>query len=110
MRPIVPAGLTALALCAAASIPNAGAATVKTVSLKDIDFSPSSVSIRRGSSVRWQWRDGTVSHDVTSRGRNRFRSSETKSKGTHTVRFTRTGTYRYVCTIHPNMVGKVVVR
>jgi plastocyanin len=29
--------------------------------------------------------------------------------GTYTVRFRRPGTYRYVCTIHPNMRGRVIV-
>jgi plastocyanin len=29
--------------------------------------------------------------------------------GTYTVRFTRPGAYRYVCTIHPNMKGRVIV-
>jgi plastocyanin len=78
--------------------------------LRDIEFSPATVTIRRGASVRWEWRDPRASHDVTSRGRLRFRSSDTKLSGTHTVRFRRKGTYRYVCTIHPSMLGKVVVR
>jgi plastocyanin len=88
----------------------AGAASVKTVVLENIDFSPATVTIRRGGSVRWAWKDKEVSHNVTSRGRSRFRSSPTKLTGTYTVRFKRKGTYRYVCTIHANMVGKVVVR
>jgi plastocyanin len=92
------------------SITGADAAAVKTVVLRDIEFTPASVSIARGGSVRWSWKDPSASHNVTSRGRNRFRSSDTRLKGTYTVRFTRKGTYRYVCTIHPNMLGKVVVR
>ena len=102
--------VAAAVLCVAAVPLEAGAAGVERVVLKDIDFSPASVTIRRGDSVRWVWRDPNVSHDVTSRGRLRFRSSATKLTGTHTVRFRRKGTYRYVCTIHPNMLGKVVVR
>lgn len=87
----------------------AGAATTKTVTLKNIDFSRPTVRITVGDSVRWLFRDGTVSHNITSRGRPRFRSSVSKSSGSYTVRFTKAGTYRYVCTIHPNMTGKVVV-
>ena len=105
---LIPAA--AIVLCATVAPLDAGAAGVKRVVLKDIDFSPATVTIRRGDSVRWVWRDPRVSHDVTSRGRLRFRSSETKLTGTHTVRFRRKGTYRYVCTIHPSMLGKVVVR
>jgi plastocyanin len=100
--------LTAALVAALAT--SAGAASTRTVVLKDIDFSPSVVTIARGGSVRWSWKDPEVSHNVTSRGRTRFRSSDTRLKGTYTVRFSRKGTYRYVCTIHPNMVGRVVVR
>jgi plastocyanin len=40
----------------------------------------------------------------------RFRSSPTKTTGTYSVRFTRTGTYRYECTIHPaSMRGTIIV-
>jgi len=95
----------ALAIAVAAQ-----AAPAKQVVLRDIDFSPRTVTVRRGGSVRWTWRDGRTPHDVTSRGRPRFRSSATKDTGTHLVRFTRRGTYRYVCTIHPGMAGKVIVR
>ena len=109
--------MRATLLCAAAFVLSASAlpqpaasAGVKRVEMKDIDFTPATVTIRRGDSVRWVWRDQRVSHDVTSRGRLRFRSSQTKLTGTHTVRFRRKGTYRYVCTIHPSMLGKVVVR
>ena len=104
------AGLMAAGAWLHGHLPTAGAAATRTVVLKDIDFTPSTVQIRRGSRVRWVWKDPRVSHDVTSRGRNRFRSSQTKLTGTHAVRFRRKGTYRYTCTIHPSMVGKVVVR
>ena len=109
MRPFGSILVLTLVLCAFVA-PPAGSSGVKRVVLKDIEFAPATVTIRRGDSVRWVWRDPNVSHDVTSRGRLRFRSSQTKLTGTHTVRFRRKGTYRYVCTIHPSMLGKVVVR
>lgn len=110
MRLLGPFVVAAALLCTAAAPLDAGAAGVKRVVLKDIEFTPATVTIQRGDSVRWVWRDPRVSHDVTSRGRRRFRSSDTKLSGTHTVRFRRKGTYRYSCTIHPGMLGKVVVR
>lgn len=96
---------TLLAVPAQAATPRTA-----TVVLKNIDFSKSSVTIARGGTVTWRWNDEGVSHDVTSRGTKRFKSSATKGFGTHRVRFTRAGTYRYVCTVHFNMTGKVVVR
>jgi plastocyanin len=104
----------ALALAGAALLglpaTGAGAAATKQVVLKDIDFKPGNVVVRRGDRVRWVWQDPRTPHNVVSRGRLRFRSSATKETGTHVVRFRKRGTYRYVCTIHPGMAGKVTVR
>ena len=102
----------AAALITAAAASTAGAASTKVVAIKDIDFKPSTVRITRGSTVEWRFLDAAsgAPHNVRSRGRLRFRGSATKTTGTHRVRFRRTGTYRYVCTVHPGMDGKVVVR
>ena len=105
-RTIVVAGFATAFL---AAVP-ANAGSVRVVTLKDIDIRPATVRVARGDTVEWRFRDGRVAHDVTSRGRPRFRSSVTKQSGTHRVRFRRGGTYRYVCTLHPSMRGKVVVR
>lgn len=99
------AGLAALLLTTGAAA--AGGAQVR---IKDIDFSPRTITIERGQSVTWRFLDRSVVHNVTSRGRPRFRGSPTKRSGTYTVRFRKPGTYRYVCTVHPNMRGRVVVR
>jgi plastocyanin len=103
--------LAAAALTVALATPATAAApsTAKVV-LKDIAFHKSSVTIRRGGTVTWRWDDGRVGHDVTSRGTLRFKSSTTKQTGTWRIRFTKAGTYRYVCTVHPGMAGRVIVR
>lgn len=85
----------------------AKAAASATVTLKDISFKKSRVTITRGSRVTWVWKDGDTPHNVTSR---KFKSSTTKHRGRYTVRFTRKGVYTYHCTIHPGMNGTVVVR
>lgn len=85
----------------------AHAASGRSVSTKGIRFSPSTVTIRRGQTVTWKFDDGSTPHNVVAA---HFRSSPTRNSGTYTVRFTRAGTYSYVCTIHPGMRGKVVVR
>jgi plastocyanin len=92
------------------------AASVRTatavVTLKNIAFHPAVVRIKAGQSVTWRWEDGDIDteHNVTSIGRARFASSQTKMEGTYTVTFTHKGTYRFECTIHPqSMQGTVVV-
>ncbi len=110
------ATLAILTLATAGSVGTAaagiaqGATPTKTVHIVDIDFSPHSLTVSRGTTVRWTFEDPYTPHNVTSRGAKRFRSSPTKQSGTYAVRFTKAGTYTYVCTIHFNMKGRVVVR
>ncbi len=104
-------GATAATLLPAASAHDgagAGAASTRTVTLKNIRFHPSSLSIKRGDTVRWVWQDGPIEHNVTGSG---FKS-KTMAKGSFSVRFTRKGTFNYRCTIHgkEGMTGKIVVR
>jgi len=104
----LPAALIALAVTAAVAVP-AGASTTKSVVIKNIDFQTATVRIHRGDSVRWLFRDSPAAHNVTSRGTPHFRSSLSMKSGSYSVRFTKSGTYRYHCTIHANMTGRVVV-
>jgi plastocyanin len=86
---------------------SADAATARpTVVLKDISFTPATLRVRKGASVRWSWKDGTTPHNVTFRSRH----SATKARGTYVLRFATKGTFKYHCTIHPGMDGKVIVR
>ncbi len=99
--------LPVAALCMLALAPRAGAgAAARTVTLRNIEFHPATVSIRRGESVHWVWRDNTE-HNVTFRAFH----SPTQLTGSYTVRFVRTGVYNYHCTIHVSegMRGRVVV-
>jgi plastocyanin len=106
--------LVVLALGCAAVIPSvafgggAHGAAGHTVILKDLRFHPGDITINRGDSVTWLWRDGEVAHNVTFHGFH----SRTQSSGSYTVRFTRAGSYSYDCTIHvaEGMKGKIVVR
>lgn len=112
MRPaklaLAASSLVAVAVAVPAiALAGAHAASGRSVSMKHIRFTPSTVTISRGQTVTWKFDDGSTPHNVISRS---FRSSPTKSSGTFMVRFTRTGTFSYVCTIHPGMRGKVIVR
>jgi plastocyanin len=91
-------------------VPHADAAgATKKVHIVDIDFSPKLLKVKRGTTVTWSFEDENTPHNVTSRGKTKFRSSPTKQSGTYSVRFTKPGTYAYVCTIHFNMKARVVV-
>jgi plastocyanin len=95
---------TAAAAGTAVAAPAGGRTT--TVTLRNIAFNRATVRIHKGDSVTWVWKDPTVPHNVTFA----HRHSTTKQKGTYTLRFTTAGTFRYHCTIHPGMDGRVIVR
>jgi plastocyanin len=109
LRSSVSAGLVLGAAVLWSSAPATGT-TGCTVVLEDVAFKPARLRIARGSRVTFQWRDFATPHTVTSRGRPRFRGTGERTRGKHVVRFTRSGTYRYVCTVHPGMAGRIVVR
>ncbi|HEX4364224.1 MAG TPA: cupredoxin domain-containing protein [Solirubrobacteraceae bacterium] len=108
-----PTPLLALAVACLAVLagPIAGsqARAVKTVTLRNIAFSPKRLTVARNTTVTFSWRDGGTTHNVTSIGRKRFKSIPDRSAGSRSVRFTRAGTYRYECTLHPGMTGTIVV-
>lgn len=95
---------------AAAFAAAAPAAARTTVPIRGLEFKKPSVRVEQGESVVWKDQDRFVSHTVTSRGKDRFRSSPYLQSGDeHRVRFRRSGTYRYVCKVHSFMQGRIVV-
>lgn len=111
-RAAAAAALVPLAVAVSVALPVASNAATDgaTVVLKDIAFSKAKVTIRRGQTVTWRWRDGLTPHNVYSTGRPRFKGADARKTGKHVVRLTKAGTYRCVCTVHPNMKGSVVVK
>ncbi|HYM53895.1 MAG TPA: plastocyanin/azurin family copper-binding protein [Solirubrobacteraceae bacterium] len=105
--------LSALALAAAVLIPTAAfggahSAASHAVTLQNVRFRPGTLTINRGDTVTWNWHRLRGEHNVTFRGLH----SRTGSSGSFAVRFTRAGTFAYVCTIHAaeGMRGKIIVR
>ena len=97
----------AVALVPAGAFGGAEASSTHTVILKETRFHPGTLNINRGDSVKWVWRDGGTEHNVTFHGFH----SRTQTSGSYTVRFLRSGTFNYQCTIHvaEGMRGKIVV-
>ena len=112
MKPRASRLLVACAMGAAAvAVPVAAApAAGKTVTLRNIAFAPKNLTIARGSTVTFAWRDGDTAHNVVSRGTRRFAPIGTRESGSQSRRLTKAGTYRYVCTLHPGMAGRITVR
>ena len=78
---------------------------VTEVDAKDLKFLPPVIQVQPGTEVTWRFVDGSVPHNVDGDG---F-VSRNQSRGTFSHRFTSPGEYRYRCTLHAGMDGRVVV-
>jgi plastocyanin len=97
--------LAAAGVSVAIAVPSMAAGT--SVKVGDDFFKAKTVRIKKGTTVTWKW-VGSDSHNVV--GSNFH--SKLQNKGTYKHKFSKKGTFRYVCTLHKNkgMTGTVIVR
>jgi plastocyanin len=83
------------------------AAASGSVTIKNFAFAPASISVSVGDTVTWINQD-SAPHTATGNGGS-FNTGTLKKgqSGSHT--FTKAGRFAYICAIHPNMRGTVVV-
>ena len=85
---------------------------VTIVAISDFAFSAPTVTIDRGTSVRWRTSTATF-HTVTPDGHQAFAGRQLNAQGqAYEVRFDTPGRYRYFCEPHRalGMMGEVVVQ
>ena len=92
---------------ATGSLANAGAPDAAQIVIKDFTFMPMSMTIKAGSTVTWANKDDEPHTVVSDTGL--FRSGAVDTDESFTFKFDQPGTYHYTCTIHPRMVGTIVV-
>ena len=81
---------------------------VHQVSIPEEDrFTPYALTIHTGESVQWVNKD-TDDHTVVSDDQT-IKSKALDTDDTFSFTFTTPGTYEYFCSLHPHMVGTVVV-
>ncbi len=85
--------------------PPAATAEVK---IDNFSFEPQTLSVAVGTTVTWTNRDD-IPHTAVST-ESVFKSKVMDTDETFSYTFTKAGTYPYYCTIHPKMIGKVVVQ
>jgi plastocyanin len=108
IKRIAAVSLVPIAAAAAVAIPALGASKT-TIKLGDNFFQPESKTVKKGTTVVWDW-TGTAPHNVTVvSGPQKFRST-VQTSGTYAHRMTKAGTYKIVCTIHPGMDLTLKVR
>jgi len=101
--------LVAVAAVAAAIAVPAFAAT-KTVKVgPQMKFGPTSLSIKKGDTVKFQW-TGSLPHDVAiTKGPTKGTISKVRTKGSVSRKFTKAGSYTIVCHVHAGMTLKLKV-
>ena len=87
-----------------------GAAVGQTasVSIDNSIYTPSEITVAPGTTVTWVNNDA-MPHTVVDVNKS-FRSKTLIKEGNFSFTFTNAGDYDYICSIHPNMKGKVIVK
>jgi plastocyanin len=96
----------ALFLIAARDADTAEAAAPAQVSMRNVQFEPARLEVKKGTAVTWK-NDDLVPHTATSP---QFDSGSLATGESWRHTFTQAGVFSYVCTFHPHMKGVVVVK
>ena len=104
----VVAALAFTASVAGATEPVAATAeAANTIKLEHFMFAPGTLTVPVGTTVHWKNLDGEPHTTVSIDGL--FRSGALDQGDSYDFTFKTAGQYRYVCSIHPQMVGTIVV-
>jgi plastocyanin len=76
--------------------------------VKDFMFNPTPLTVKAGSTVTWTNMDDEPHTAVSDTGV--FKSGGMDTNESFSFKFDKPGTYHYTCTIHPRMVGTIVVQ
>jgi amicyanin len=94
--------------CLAEDANNAGAGPVATVTMDHNTFIPAEITVVPGTTVTWTNTEA-MPHTVVDQNK-AFRSKTLVKDASFSFTFTTAGDYDYLCSIHPFMKGKVIVK
>ena len=79
-----------------------------TVTIDNFTFTPKELTVPVGTTIKWVNKDD-IPHTVVERNKS-FRSKPLDSNETFSFTFSQAGSFDYFCSLHPQMVGKVIVQ
>jgi amicyanin len=83
---------------------------LKIVTINNFKYDPADLEVSPGTTVKWTNLDD-MPHTVTSTGEPKSLASPAlDSDDTFVFTFSQVGAYDYICTLHPSMKGRVVVK
>jgi plastocyanin len=84
------------------------AASSATVTIDNFAFAPPTLTVTAGTTVTWKNEDDSPHRIGDKNGT--FKSAALDTDDTFSHTFAAPGEYPYICTIHPYMVGKIIVK
>jgi plastocyanin len=88
--------------------PLKAAASPATVNIDNFAFTPAALTVTAGTTVTWKNEDDSPHRIGDQNGT--FKSAALDTDDTFSHTFAAPGEYPYICTIHPYMVGKIIVK
>ena len=99
--PLMAAAMAAIWAVSEAAAPNS-------IEVKDFMFMPTTLTVNAGEEVSWVNKDDEPHTVVSDTGL--FRSSALDTDEKFSFKFDKPGTYHFTCSIHPRMVGTIIVK
>lgn len=87
--------------------PSEAAAGQNAVTIQNFAFSPATLTVKAGSSVVWTNND-SAGHSATADGGS-FDTGVLSTGQSKSITFSKLGTFKYHCSVHPNMHGTIIV-
>jgi plastocyanin len=108
LRSMLTAASVAMLWAIATSSPSTAATPEPTrIVVKNFMFAPNSLTVKAGSTVTWTNMDDEPHAVLSDTGV--FRSGALDTSESFSFKFEKPGTYHFTCSIHPRMVGTIVV-
>jgi plastocyanin len=105
-------GAVGVASLLAATLPEltatGAAAGPATINIDNFAFTPATLTVTAGTTVTWKNEDDSPHRIGDKDGTFKSAALDTDDSFSHT--FATPGEYPYICTIHPYMVGKIIVK
>jgi plastocyanin len=99
--PLMAAAMAAIWAVSEAAAPN-------NIEVKDFMFMPTTLTVNAGAEVSWVNKDDEPHTVVSDTGL--FRSGALDTDESFSFKFDKPGTYHFTCSIHPRMVGTIIVK
>jgi plastocyanin len=93
----------------AATPQSAASARAGKIAASNFTFEPSTLTVAAGTVVTWRNEDDAPHTVIGADPESPIRSQPLDTGDQYSITFTKPGTYRYFCSLHPHMTGTVIV-